>query len=260
MDDKIKHIIDSGLLEAYFLGLTDDKQSQEIDMLLEDHPELKKRQDAFDDLLLDLTGAVAKPPPADLRGRIKSSIVNDTPVPMPTLEKSNVNRWFPLAASLLLLGFAWVAYSNFKTAKDLSNELAEVRKELKLQKIQNLEMSSQISKLADEFAFVNDAQTLKLKLDGNAKAKELSMVAYWNNTSQRSMVSIDQYPDLPAQKCLQMWADVDGKMISVGILDPGMNYANIDFLENATSLNITIEPKGGSDHPNVANLVANVLL
>lgn len=267
MDDKIKHIIDSGLLEAYFLGLTDEKQSHEIDFLLENSPELKNRQKAFDDLLFDMTGAMNVTPPSGLKEKIKESISKEESIEKPQAEMRIVQekikplpRWMMAAASILLLAFAWVAYSNFNTAKNMSADLAEVRKELKIQKIQNLEISRQLSTLADEFAFLNHSDTKKYILQGNPKAKELNLAAYWNDTAKKSMISLHDTPKLPPGKCLQMWADVDGEMISVGIISAEKTYVDIKYLENATSLNITIEPKGGSDHPTVSDLVSSVLM
>jgi anti-sigma-K factor RskA len=267
MDDKIKHIIDSGLLEAYFLGLTDDNQSKEIAMLLESSPELRQRQEALDNLLFDMTGAMKVKPPINLRSKIKQAIKDNGAVDKPRAQMQVVKekpiafpRWLMAAASILLLAFAWVAYSNFNTAKDISEDLAEVRKELKIQKIQNLEMSGQLSRLADEFAFVNNITTKKFLLNGNTKASEFQMIAYWNDTEKKSMVAMSSFPDLPVGKCLQMWADVNGEMINVGILDANQTYTSIKFLDNATSLNVTIEPEGGSDHPTVSDLVANVFI
>ena len=267
MDDKIKHIIDSGLLEAYFLGLTDNNQSKEIAMLLSSSPELRQRQEAFDNLLLDMTGAMKVKPPINLKSKIKQAIKNDNVADKPRAQMQVVKekpfafpRWLTAAASILLLAFAWVAYSNFNTAKDISTDLAEVRKELKIQKIQNLEMSGQLSRLADEFAFVNNIATKKFLLKGNAQANDLNMIAYWNDSEKKSMVAMSSFPDLPAGKCLQMWADVNGEMINVGILDANQMYTGIKFIDNATSLNVTIEPIGGSDHPTVSDLVANVFI
>ena len=49
-------------------------------------------------------------------------------------------------------------------------------------------------------------------------------------------------------------------MINVGILDANQMYTGIKFIDNATSLYVTIEPIGGSDHPTVSDLVANVFI
>jgi anti-sigma-K factor RskA len=70
---------------------------------------------------------------------------------------------------------------------------------------------------------------------------------------------VNELPELPEGQCYQMWADVDGEMLSLGVL-PADTTGLIawNFLADAESLNVTIEPEGGSDHPDVSKLVANV--
>lgn len=260
MDDKVKHIIDSGLLEAYFLGLTSEEQTKEIDIMLQSNDQLKDKQQAFDTLLLDLTDAISKEPPPSLKSQIKDKIK-----PKPHLqsvlkeEKKPFNYWLilPIILGGLLL---WTAYSNFKMSKELNEELIFAKNELNKQRLENKLMSEQMMQLVHKYEFINEATTDKFILKGNSKAADLKIVAYWNEEKKMSALSVEKMSSLPAGKCLQMWADVDGKMISVGIIDKETKFADIDFLENAESLNVTIEPQGGSDHPNVSQLVANVLI
>ena len=47
-------------------------------------------------------------------------------------------------------------------------------------------------------------------------------------------------------------------MISVGVLPKSADWLELSFHEHIESLNLTIEKDGGSDHPNVDMLVANV--
>jgi hypothetical protein len=47
-------------------------------------------------------------------------------------------------------------------------------------------------------------------------------------------------------------------MISIGLIAQDLaKYQDLVFLENAASLNVTIEPKGGSKEPTVSRLVAS---
>ena len=56
-----------------------------------------------------------------------------------------------------------------------------------------------------------------------------------------------------------MWADVDGHMVPLDILKVTKdNLVEIPYEERMASLNITIEPKGGSKEATVDNLVANI--
>jgi len=68
------------------------------------------------------------------------------------------------------------------------------------------------------------------------------------------VISTKQLPELDDQHDYQMWADVEGVMINMGIIERNKEMLAMNYIENAESLNITIEPSGGSDHPNVLNL------
>ena len=67
-------------------------------------------------------------------------------------------------------------------------------------------------------------------------------------------------PELPEDKCYQMWAEVNGEMVNLGILkdiqDKDKLFA-LPYGEEAISY-ITIEPKGGNTSPSVQNIVANL--
>ena len=65
-------------------------------------------------------------------------------------------------------------------------------------------------------------------------------------------------PKLPEDQQYQIWGDVAGKMISIGLISQNLaKYQDSVFLENAASLNVTSEPKGGSKEPTVSRLVAS---
>jgi anti-sigma-K factor RskA len=49
-------------------------------------------------------------------------------------------------------------------------------------------------------------------------------------------------------------------MINMGTLNTDNELVPLKYIENAESLNITIEPAGGSDHPTVEELVSYVIL
>jgi len=58
----------------------------------------------------------------------------------------------------------------------------------------------------------------------------------------------------------QMWSDVDGEMIDMGLLQTNEELITLKYIDKAESLNITIEPAGGNDHPTVEKLIAYVTL
>ena len=75
------------------------------------------------------------------------------------------------------------------------------------------------------------------------------------------MIDVVSLPKLPEEKCYQMWAELQGKMVSLGILsETDRQLKSIPYTENALGLNITIEPKGGNTVASLENSVAEISL
>jgi anti-sigma-K factor RskA len=107
-------------------------------------------------------------------------------------------------------------------------------------------------------AFLKDPQTQPVVLTETAANTEAAALVYWNKVSKKAMLNPFNLPKLPDDQQYQMWVDVDGKMISIGLISQDLfKYQDLVFLENAASLNVTIEPKGGSKEPTVSRLVAS---
>ena len=106
---------------------------------------------------------------------------------------------------------------------------------------------------------LNNSATEKYVLRGNTKARKLETVAYVNMLEKKSYVHVVALPELPDDQVYQMWAGVDGHMVPLDILKiTKENLVEIPYEERMASLNITIEPKGGSEEATVDNLVANI--
>ncbi len=74
------------------------------------------------------------------------------------------------------------------------------------------------------------------------------------------VINTKKLPQLDADHDYQMWADVDGEMIDMGVIPKNKELIAMTYINNAESLNITIEPAGGNDHPTVERLISNVYL
>ncbi len=81
-----------------------------------------------------------------------------------------------------------------------------------------------------------------------------------NHNDKSVFINTKQLPEIDKDHDYQMWADVDGEMIDMGVINKGQSLMAMNYIENAESLNITIEPAGGNDHPTVERLISNVYL
>ncbi|MGC1204920.1 MAG: anti-sigma factor, partial [Flavobacteriaceae bacterium] len=119
--------------------------------------------------------------------------------------------------------------------------------------------NKKLDNIMDQFRELNDPNTYKYIMQGNSRAKDLKTVAYINPKDKTSMIDVVSLPKLPEDQCYQIWAELQGKMVSLGILSEADRQLRfIPYTENALALNITIEPKGGNTRASLNNMVAEI--
>ena len=107
---------------------------------------------------------------------------------------------------------------------------------------------------------INSPNTIPFVLASNEKMGNSRAVAYVNHNNRLVVVNPRGLPSLPNTQTYQMWSDVDGEMINMGLLPTDKDLVTLKYIDHAESLNITIEPAGGNDHPTVEQLISYVTL
>ena len=121
--------------------------------------------------------------------------------------------------------------------------------------------NKKLDNIMHQFMELNNPETYKYIMQGNNRAKNLKTVAYINPKEKTSMIDVVSLPELPEEQCYQIWAELQGKMVSLGILNEADRQLRaIPYTENAFALNITIEPKGGNTHASLNRYVAEISL
>lgn len=251
----------SGLLEQYVLGLTDQEESVVVEKWLRKHPDLQKEVDAMHEALEQYSLAQGIKPPTGLRSKIIRDIEangteqllqiepNGTGTPKVGKRSWTTYLW-PVAATIAL------AFTLIKN-NGLGHDLRSAREEL-------AQTQYDCEAEARRFqAFLGHAATQKITLPGVATGSDVAVVVYWNPAQKLAFLDMSTLPPSPnPDKEFQIWADVEGEMINLGLLRQGKEGEEnalqpIAYLNNAESLNITLEPMGGSPHPHVQDLLAS---
>lgn len=247
-----KRITEEGLLEKYLLGELSKEEAAQLEHVLQNDQELfgQFQQMEADFEKMAFENAIA--PPKEVKISLKKS-----------LEKSKVKRLHrtPLLAAaslaLLFLVSSFWMYSKWQSAeenlKSLQNQTVDLQNRL-----ENLENNYQLT--STRLESINNVNVVPLVLYGNHKAPNAKAVAYVNHKSKLVIINPKGLPSLPNDRTYQMWSDVDGEMIDMGILSTDKELVTLKYIDNAESLNITIEPAGGNDHPTVEELVSYVTL
>ncbi|RPG38272.1 MAG: hypothetical protein CBB72_001210 [Muricauda sp. TMED12] len=251
MIDK-KRILEEGLLELYLTEELSEELTIAVEETLEKDKELKEHFDALEADFERMGMEQAIAPPNAIKVRLKNAI-NQT--------EATKTNWVPLsiaAGFALIFGLStfWLyvkwqgAESNLSTLQSQTSQLQR--------KMDNLESEFRLT--SNRFESINNPDVVPLVLYGNQKAPNGKAVAYVNHKSHLVLVNPKGLPTLPKDKTYQMWSDVNGEMINMGTLRTDNELVPLKYIENAESLNITIEPAGGSDHPTVEELVSYVIL
>ena len=259
MNDKITTILNSDLLEKYLLGETNSSETVLVESYISEYPEIQK---AYNDLQYNLE-IVAKSNAIEAPKSILNNVLeelDDKPVIAIT---SSRKKWYKysIAASIAALIFAGTAYKFYDMNQKLSHENQVVVDEIFDLRDDISKNNERLDEIMKQFKQLNNPETEKYIINGNHRAKNLKTVAYINPKEKTSMIDVVSLPQLPEEQCYQIWAEVEDKMVSLGILsETDRQLREIPYAEDALALSITIEPKGGNSSATLENAVAEIPL
>jgi len=260
-----KTIIESGMLEQYFLGTLPEEQMLALEKMLAEDAVLAEKFAEIETDFENIAFENAVQPPSFVKENLFTALRDEASVktlpkeeaPASQRLQSNTFMWIAASiAAIFMVSSLWM----FSQWNDTQSDLQITQQELNTIKEQlaNLEGNLKDAQVLAEV--VKDPNTLQYALKGNDKIPNGLATAYINHQNKSAIINAQKLPELPADKTYQMWADVDGEMINMGIIDKSKDVVVLQYIDEATSLNITIEPAGGSDHATVAQLVTNVYL
>lgn len=250
MKEKIKLFLDSDLLEKYLLSSTTDLEAQQVERYLAMYPEVRDTYNELENNLEVFAKLHAVKTPEGLKDKILARIKAEK------RSRSHIFKYV-IAASFAAVMFAGACYFFWNQNQSLQEQNTIVSKEIKSLKI---DMEGRLEDFRNQFIVLNNPQTKKYTVNGNKKAKELKAVAYINPVKKLSYINVSKLPNLPANQCFQMWAEVNGEMVNLGVIKESFGqekWLALPYAENAIGY-ITIEPKGGNQAPTVENIVANI--
>ncbi len=257
-------IKDTGILEQYLLGELSEDQRIEVENILKEDQELReyfyKIEDDFEKLAME--NAIS--PPTYIKKSLlnsiseKKQITTDKDV-IPINKKSQHSIYLAIAASLALL---FIVSSGW-----LYNQWQNSQNNLQIVTEETLDLRNRIVVLEENlketntwYTAINNPNTIQLVLQGNQISPSSKAITYVNHKDKTVILNSKGLAELETNKTYQMWADVDGEMIDMGVIPADKEMIAMKYIENAESINITIEPAGGNDHPTVEQLISNVLL
>jgi len=260
MEKKLHTFFQSGLLEKYILDETSTSESLKVEHYIETYSEVESEYLRLQDNLEIIAKASAVEAPNFILDSVFNEIEKEsTPVIKLETQKRRT-PWYSIAASIVALLFAGGYYMKTQQNKELLKENQVVVDEIfdLRSDIENNNMK--LDNLMRQFMKLNNPETEKYVFRGNDRAKDLKTVAYINAVEKTSMIDVVSLPQLPENHTYQIWAEMQDRMVNLGILDPALSeLQSIQYIEDALGLAITIEPNSNKNETS-DNAVAEIIL
>lgn len=264
-----EEIISSGLLELYALGIASAQERITVEECLGSYPELHDELRDIEISLEDYAQAHAVQPSAQLKQKIVGSIdrnkesnVNKTEEnfnPNPVEKVYRIPAFYKtlVAASVvLLIGSIIVAISFYNKYNSAQVDLQIAQQKLEQQDKFNQAMKSDINVMTDKNA-------RNVILNGTAMAPEALAKIFWMKNDGQVYIDPSNLPQVPDGKQYQLWAIVDGKPISAGMITTEKGIYQIQKMKSFGKVDafaITVEKKGGSVTPTLDQMIVQAAM
>ncbi|MEQ1677287.1 MAG: anti-sigma factor [Chitinophagaceae bacterium] len=237
----IKEYIASGIIETYVMGLCTPEEERELELLRDQHPELEKAIIRFELEMEKNMMQQSTLPDTATDNRILDTLhamKKSAPV-IPVTTKGSWLKPVAVAASLLLLISTGLNFYLFnKTKKTTSTGTGSLLPH------------------ADYEVLINPAIT-PVAMYGVGTHTICRCTMFWDKKTGKMYIMIHHLPKSSATRDYQLWATVEGKMISVGIVKDEIRGRMIELPgvpSGATSFSITLENAGGSAAPTMEEM------
>lgn len=245
METKLHTFLNSNLLNAYLVGEVSFEESKEVEYFISNYPEAASAYEKLQDNLELIAKAGAVDVPKNILSDILKSLDEKNDAKVIQLVQERKTPWYSIAASAAAVLFAATSFMLYQKNQNLSDENAVVIEEIYDLRSDIDKNNSKLDDLSRELMKLNNPNAKKYVINGNERAKNLQTVAYINAVEKTSMIDVITLPQLPKEQHYQIWAELQDRMVNLGILDEAdRKLKQIPYMEDALALSIKIGTKG----------------
>ncbi|HEY5391880.1 MAG TPA: anti-sigma factor [Hanamia sp.] len=256
----IEEFISSGLLELYAMGICSPGETKTVEDFLVEYPEARAELSNIEISLEKYAQANSIQPASSVKEKVFNEIfpnaskeVISAPV-VPITKSYSGARFYKLVAAavfILLIGSVVLNYTYFEKYHDAKNGLDVALQTIEQQSKKNEAMSTDLDVVTNKY-------TLPVVLKGTPHAPDAVAKIFWIKNTGQVYVDPTNLPTVPEGKQYQLWAIVDGKPESAGMIETSNGIYHIQKMKSfgkADAFAITLEKAGGSPTPTMDQMV-----
>lgn len=259
----VKEYIASGILESYSIGAVSPQEKQEVECMSHIYPEIRIELDKIMLSIEQLAEVQKIIPSPEVKNKLFNELKNQpSTAKIVSIKQKNNYASFNrlLAAACVVLAISMVTFYFYQASIEVDlNKQLEFSKDQNLQNKQVIESYRQQNiAMIDELTMFRDPnfKTVFLKGTNNKPESSLAIVCC-NGVSKQTVIAIKDLPEPDSDKEYQLWAIVDGKPISLGMIPVdsiSKGFFPVKNVENPQAFAITLEKKGGVAKPTMEEM------
>lgn len=247
----IQEYLDSGVIELYVLDHLNDAERAAVEKLATRHPEIRKEIAEVEEAMGSYHSMEGLTPPDHVLSNILEVTAKmATPVPesnVTTLPKRGTSMVLPMVAAVVGLALAaWM----FIDKQNVQKELTTQRQQAETLRRNAEDISARFQQLEQE---TNELKAVCCSETAVVKSgKEAIASVYWNKNGQLAHLKLGNLANPGKDHQYQLWAFVDGKPVSVGVIDWDAlqkGLVTFSFKDKPQAFAISLEKYGGSPVP-----------
>ena len=246
MEENTAAIIASGDLELYVSGSLDPQEALRIESLIENNPDLKAHLDLLENNLLEFSSQYKKAPVKSLKANIERQVKR--------IERLAKFSWVSIVLAIVV--FLMTALYVLQETKRMRTQQSVVNDQIKEL---TTNFDQKLEDLRNQFIVLQSPQTEKKEHESKYNQVSFNFSSYLNKEKRLGFLQFDNLPNLPDNKCFQIWVSRNGIIENIGVLSKidKQQLIQIPFKEKGI-IYITIEEKPGNPNPKPKESIANI--
>jgi anti-sigma-K factor RskA len=246
----INSYISSGIIELYVLGICGEEEKNELEDLRQHHPALNEAIKQYEKTLEESLMNNGTMPPASVDEKVLHSLqalqtpVIELPVSDNIKRKQLWTRPVAAAAILLLVISGVFNYTLYKKLRKQETALQSKNTDVVTLPAPTLP--------ASDYSILTNPTITPVAMYGVGTHAICRCTMFWDKRTGKMYIMIHHLPQSSASRDYQLWAMVNDKPVSVGIVKDeirGRFSEMPDVPAGATAFTITLEKAGGNTLP-----------
>lgn len=258
----IQDYISSGNIELYVLGLTSKEETEKIEELALQYPEIREAIDSYERTMESYVDLHAVNPSTGLKTKIIGAIEqqkeledDSTSEPEKAAAVYSIKRWkrFAIAAAVLFLTSLLLNVIYINKYRETRESYSDLLASQQQTASNNQLIKTRLDKAESDLQLLMNPSVKPVIMKGVEKHPDFVATVYWDPTKRVAYFGNSNLPEPPSGKEYQLWAIIDGQPVDMGMYDPGSNLNLVEMKKakegTIQAFAVTLEKKGGSPAP-----------